>query len=891
MTKRILLLLMTACVALAANARKTIAEDVFIDSIYYNLYETESGQYEAEVADGDRYWEYDNKSYIIPSKVIYLDVEFTVTAIGDMAFYQSENLTEISLPNTVKTIGCGAFQESNISSIDLRSVDSIGEEAFDGCGSLKTVIMPDSMRCLGGARDPGYVGGETFRGSGITSIDIPEGITKIRSCTFDGCENLEKVTLPESMVYIDSYAFRNCSSLKDINLPQNIYWIYNGAFEGCTSLPNKIILPPNCDTREDAFNGCTSVDFVIYTNNSFGSIVEIEKEFPMRGKATVYVPRWNKESDKPENVVEMITWTFNGSPQNKFTYTAECPNLRYINNMEDIGFAVEMELPSTHKNVGVWRDTTLATFTNGDTTFTARIPLEYEIERSPLTITALDTTCVYGDVVGKLVYDGFIEECDTAWIKDSLKAEVYYLSSWIDISSVSVGVWKYGVSGFGIPQYVDEKYDIKSRIGTLTITKAPLTVNVNEYANYGSVEKDYTHYSVEYDGLKNGETTPEFVSERVYPEIEAVSYMKFDVKETSEVGEYPLISYNEELWEMKNYEPTIIGSFTVKKAPLRISCGFLTKLYGQDNPILEYETRGLVNGDDKSVLNIIETPTFSTTATKDSPAGSYPIKFESGKVEAKNYEVSYEDGTLIINKRDLHVSVGDYTRKYGEKNPKFELSYSGFINGETEDVLYDLPVATTAATKKSEVGEYEIKITGGSAANYNILKEGGVLTIEKADQTLLWEQDLSSITIGSQVELTATASSGLPVEYVVDDNDFLSIYTVDEKSFLDCYDYGEIVLRAIQNGNQNFNPIRASKRVIIGDGGETSGTDVADEDAVDVYSHDGIIYIVNKPVDETVSVYTPTGVQVYDGVDSEIEAESGIYILKTCGGVWKIMVR
>ena len=878
--KRILLLLITACVALAANARKTIVEDVVIDSLYYNLYETENGQYEAEVGAGDRYWKYDNKSYIIPSKVTYLDVEFTVTGIGHDAFYGCRNLKEISLPNTIKTIGLSAFSGCVITSIDLRSVDSIGGSAFFGCTNLKTVIMPDSMR---------YIGGMAFYSSGITSIDIPEGVTRIEANTFGECENLEKVTLPESMVYIDSYAFRNCSSLKEINLPQNILEIWVEAFGGCTSLPNKIILPPNCYTYENSFNGCTSVDFVIYTNNSFGSIVEIEKEFPQRGKATVYVPRWNKKSDKPENVVEMITWTFNGSPQNKFTYTAECPNLGYINNMEDIGFAVEMELPSTHKNVGVWRDTTLATFTNGDTTFTVRIPLEYEIERSPLTITALDTTCVYGDVVGKLVYDGFIEECDTAWIKDSLKAEVY--SSGIDISSARVGVWKYGVSGFDIPQYVDEKYDIIITSGTLTITKAPLTVNVNEYANYGSVEKDYTHYSVEYDGLKNGETTPEFVSERVYPEIEAVSYMKFDVKETSEVGEYPLISYNEELWEMKNYEPTIIGSFTVKKAPLRISCGFLTKLYGQDNPILEYETRGLVNGDDKSVLNIIETPTFSTTATKDSPAGWYPIKFESGKVEAKNYEVSYEDGTLIINKRDLHVSVGDYTRKYGEENPEFELSYRGFINGETEDVLYDLPFATTVATKKSEVGEYEINITGGEAANYNILKEGGVLTIEKADQTLLWEQDLSSITIGSQVELTATASSGLPVEYVVDDNDFLSIYTVDEKSFLDCYDYGEIVLRAIQNGNQNFNPIRASKRVIIGDGGETSGTDVADEDAVDVYSHDGIIYIVNKPVDETVSVYTPTGVQVYDGVDSEIEAESGIYILKTCGGVWKIMVR
>ena len=886
MTKRILLLLMTACLALAANARKTIAEDVVIDSIHYNLYETESGQYEAKVVNGDGgyYSPHNNKSYIIPSKVTYLGVEFTVTAIGDMAFYERKNLTEISLPNTVKAIGSCAFEGSNISSIDLRSVDSIGGEAFASCTNLKTVIMPDSMRYLGGDRYE-YSSSRTFYRSGITSINIPEGITNIYEETFAYCEALEKVTLPNSIPTLFDDAFGYCSSLKEVNW-ENLGQVFD-AFRGCTSLPNKIILPPDCIVHETTFEGCTSIDTIIYTGRySYGCIVEIDKEPPV----VIYVPSKEvfDEKHEHENVTEMITWTFNGNPypfKKELTYTGECPDVGYINNMESAGYAVEMELPSMHKDAGKWRDTTLATFTNGDTTFTARIPLIYEIKPSPLTITAVDTTCEYGEGENalKFVYDGFVAECDTALLKDSIDVSVKRDDGKHDFE---VGQIDYGLDKSTLPSSVKGNYDITTVDGRLTITKAPLAVNVKKEVSYGL--KNMT-YSIEYDGLKYGEKEPEFVWN--YSVSYKVDDMEFDVTDTSQVGEYQLLSYRKSSWEMVNYEPSVTGSCTVIKAPLTISCVPLTKLYGQDNPILEYEIRGFVNDEDESVLNIVETPTFSTAATKESPAGRYPIKFESGKVEAKNYEIEYEDGYLTIEKRDLHVSVGDYTRKYGEENPEFELSYSGFINDETEDVLSDLPVAATAATKESEVGEYEINITGGEAANYNILKEGGVLTIEKADQTLLWEQDLSNITIGSQVELTATASSGLPVEYVVDDNDFLSIYIVDEKSFLDCYDYGEIVLRAIQNGNQNFNPIRASKRVIIGDGGETSGTDVADEDAVDVYSHDGIIYIVNKPVDETVSVYTPTGVQVYDGVDSEIEAESGIYILKTCGGVWKIMVR
>lgn len=79
-----------------------------------------------------------------------------------------------------------------------------------------------------------------------------------------------------------------------------------------------------------------------------------------------------------------------------------------------------------------------------------------------------------------------------------------------------------------------------------------------------------------------------------------------------------------------------------------------------------------------------------------------------------------------------------------------------------------------------------------------------MLTINKAEQTIEWNQDLSNVQVGSQVELTAKASSGLPVEYTMESNYSASLYKVGTKTYIDCVAAGQIVLRASQPGNNNY---------------------------------------------------------------------------------------
>lgn len=170
--------------------------------------------------------------------------------------------------------------------------------------------------------------------------------------------------------------------------------------------------------------------------------------------------------------------------------------------------------------------------------------------------------------------------------------------------------------------------------------------------------------------------------------------------------------------------------------PVTITAENKTMVYGDDVPTLTYKTEG-------GVLN--GAPKLSTTATKASPVGTYPIKVEAGSVT--NTQTTYVDGTLTITKAPLTIKAGEYTKKQGEENPEFELTYEGFKNGETLAVLTTQPKATTTATTDSPVGEYEVVVNGAEAQNYNISYVNGKLIITEADGIDSFYTDYSNATI------------------------------------------------------------------------------------------------------------------------------------------------
>ncbi len=157
------------------------------------------------------------------------------------------------------------------------------------------------------------------------------------------------------------------------------------------------------------------------------------------------------------------------------------------------------------------------------------------------------------------------------------------------------------------------------------------------------------------------------------------------------------------------------------KTPVTLTAVNVTREYGEDNPELSYTVSGTLLGG---------TPTLSCAATATSPAGTYPIVIARGDVV--NTTPTLVNGTLTITPAPLTVKVGNYSREYGEENPAFDITYEGWKNGETEANLTAQPTVKTAATVKSDAGDYALTIEGAVSQNYNITCQSGKLTVTKA---------------------------------------------------------------------------------------------------------------------------------------------------------------
>lgn len=143
------------------------------------------------------------------SNVQNVKIPDSVLKIGKEAFWQCREITEIDLGAGVKTIGNGAFGWcTSLTSIRAINVESIERSAFSCCSSLKTFIMPESVKSLGA-----FVFNEC---TGLENVVLPDGLSEVSEALFYRCNSLKKVTIPSSIITIDNKAFLGCDSLSDV---------------------------------------------------------------------------------------------------------------------------------------------------------------------------------------------------------------------------------------------------------------------------------------------------------------------------------------------------------------------------------------------------------------------------------------------------------------------------------------------------------------------------------------------------------------------------------------------------------------------------------------------------------------------------------------------------
>ncbi|MCL1885931.1 MAG: hypothetical protein FWF98_04160, partial [Dehalococcoidia bacterium] len=183
------------------------------------------------------------------------------------------------------------------------------------------------------------------------------------------------------------------------------------------------------------------------------------------------------------------------------------------------------------------------------------------------------------------------------------------------------------------------------------------------------------------------------------------------------------------------------AKITVNKANLTAVADNQFKTYGENNPSLSISYNGLVNND--SAASFSSPPTISTSANSNSDVGTYPVTISGGTFD--NYNVTYIPGILTVSKATITVTPDDKSKTYYDDNPSLSFQYSGFVNGENENVLSSKPSASTTADKLSDAGTYPITLSGGSSDNYTFNYVSGVLTVNKATLTITADDKVKTV--------------------------------------------------------------------------------------------------------------------------------------------------
>jgi len=218
---------------------------IYIGNIFYKL-DGESAIV-TNCAGGEPFNENERYEYggtvNIPENITYDGKRYTVTQIGEYAFFNMKNLQAVVIPKTVVSLNYRSFEKSpNLARVVFTNtqgnLQTIGERAFYECPKINNVVMPNS-------------------------------VTRVDRSAFQYCNTLGSVTLSSSLNFINEYAFANCPVLNNIDLPESLKSIQIGAFSEDASL-SSITFPAGLEgIGAAAFNNCKALKTVSFETNHY----------------------------------------------------------------------------------------------------------------------------------------------------------------------------------------------------------------------------------------------------------------------------------------------------------------------------------------------------------------------------------------------------------------------------------------------------------------------------------------------------------------------------------------------------------------------------------------------------------------------------------------------
>ncbi len=335
------------------------------------------------------------------------------------------------------------------------------------------------------------------------------------------------------------------------------------------------------------------------------------------------------------------------------------------------------------------------------------------VTKAPLTITVNDASIEYGYDMSnyqyEYSYDGFVNG-DTYAVLD--------IQPTVSIEEYNGQVGTYSMIASGAEA---ANYEINYCNGVLTVGQAEMILTVDNATKvYGEDNPSFTYTATDKDGND------------IMSALDTPPTLGTEANTTSGAGDYAITATGA---TSTNYSIRVVdGTLTVTKAPLIVKANNLTKVYGENNPDLNYSIEGLLNDDNPAAI-FTDRVRMKTDVLNITAVGEYPI--EVYNATSANYEITFVDGTFTITPAKLVVTVKNVTIGYGYNlnNYTFQFGYEGFVNGDTDDNLTVKPMIDFS-TIGTDVGDYNLSAYGAESANYEISYVNGTLTIGQSVLTI-----------------------------------------------------------------------------------------------------------------------------------------------------------